>query len=294
MTKCFPILAILAIATTVLPAEPSSVSQAPVASAWLILQQSFTSKRVAKRANVVRALRLLPGDPKAQKMAESALTDPSPKVRAAAARALGPMRAVSSVPNLKAALNDKDPAVVLAAAHSLLLLGHPEEAYEFDYEVLIGERKGADGFVASQLGELKDPKAVAMMVVETGIGFVPFGGAGYELFKRVSKDHDSPVRVAAAKELAKDRDPKIDAALAKACSDKKWSVRAAAVFAIAKRDNRALLNMIIPLLEDKNDIVRYETSAAVLRLSDGKAAEQALNSQSSIPSRRARRRCIDA
>ena len=119
MTKCFPILAILAIATTVLPAEPSSVSQAPVARAWLILQQSFTSKRVAKRANVARALRLLPGDPRAQKMAESALTDPSPKVRAAAARALGPMGAVSSVPKLKAVLNDRDPAVVLAAAHSL-------------------------------------------------------------------------------------------------------------------------------------------------------------------------------
>ena len=62
-------------------------------------------------------------------MAESALTDQSPAVRAAAARALGPMGAVSSVPKLKAVLNDKEPAVVLAAARSLFLLGDRKEVY---------------------------------------------------------------------------------------------------------------------------------------------------------------------
>jgi HEAT repeat protein len=80
------------------------------------------------------------------------------------------------------------------------------------------------------------------------------------------------VRVLAAKELATDRDPKIDAALARACSDKKWPVRAAAVYAIAKRDDPALLNVITPVLDDKNDVVRYDASATVLRLSGAKAA----------------------
>jgi hypothetical protein len=207
-------------------------------------------------------------------MAENALADSDAKVRAAAARALGPMGAVSSVPKLKAALNDKEPAVVLDAAHSLFLLGHPEQAYEIDYEVLIGERKGANGFVASQVDELKDSKAVAMMGIETGVGFAPFGGPAFEVFKRISKDHDSPIRVAAAKELATDRDPKIDAALARACSDKKWPIRAAVVYAIAKRDDPALLNVITPMLDDKNDIVRYEASAAILRLSSGNEANK--------------------
>jgi len=206
-------------------------------------------------------------------MAENALTDPSPKVRAAAARALGPMAAVSSAPKLKALLNDKEPAVVLAAAHSLFLLGDREETYDIDYQVLIGERKSADGFVKSQIDELKDPKVVAMMGFETGIGFVPFGGEAYEAFKRISKDDRTPVRVAAAKELATDRDPRIDAALAKACSDKKQAVRAAAVFAIAKRDDPALLNAITPLLDDKNEIVRYDASAAVLRLTGGSSGD---------------------
>ena len=87
------------------------------------------------------------------------------------------------------------------------------------------------------------------------------------------KDGSTPVRAAAAKELATDRDPRIDAALAGACSDKKWPVRAAAVYAIAKRGNPALLNVITPVLDDKNDIVRYDASATVLRLSAAKAAE---------------------
>jgi HEAT repeat protein len=200
-------------------------------------------------------------------MAENALADKSPKVRATAARALGPMGAVASVPKLKAVLNDKDPAVVLAAARSLFLLGDRKEAYEIDYEVLIGERKSAEGFVESQVNELKDPKAVAKMGVETGIGFVPFGGAGYELFKRVRKDDRTPIRAAAARELATDRDPKISGALAKACSDKKWRVRAAAVDAIAKIEDPTLLNAITPVMDDKSDIVRYDASAAVLRLS---------------------------
>jgi HEAT repeat protein len=257
---------LLILATLVLPGALSSASEAPTARAWLILQQGLTSNRAEKRANAVHALRLLPHNQRAQEMAENALTDPSPKVRAAAARALGPMGAASSVPKLKELLNDREPFVVLAAAHSLFLLGDREEVYDIDYQVLIGERKSTDGFVQSQMNELRDPKAVAMMGLETGVGFMPFGGEAYEVFRRIRKDDGTPVRAAAAKELATDRDPRIDAALARACSDKKWPVRAAAVYAIAKRDNPALLNVVTPLLDDKSDIVSYEASAALLRL----------------------------
>jgi HEAT repeat protein len=279
MNKVLPILATFAIAATLLPAAPLSTSQAPTARAWLILQQGLASNRAAKRANAVHALRLLPHNPRAQEMAESALGDQNPKVRAAAARALGPMGATSSVPKLKAVLNDKEPAVVLAAAHSLFLLGERDEAYEIDYEMLIGERKTADGFVASGMNELKSPKGVALIGFQTGLGFVPFGGAGYEVFKRASKDDRTPVRAAAALELATDRDPKIGAALARACSDKKWRVRAAAVDAIAKTEDSALLNAVTPALDDKSDIVRYDASAAVLRLSADQTNNESMASK---------------
>jgi HEAT repeat protein len=266
MNKLFPIFMMFAIPMVVLPAKPSTVSQEPTARAWMTLQQGLTCHRAEKRANAVHALRLLPHNAKAQEMAEKALADPSPKVRASAARALGPMGAESSVPKLKTALNDVEPSVVLAAAHSLFVLGHRDEVYDIDYEVLTGERKSADGFVKSQMNELKDPRAVAKMGLETGIGFAPFGGEAYEAFKRISKDDRSPVRAAAAKELVADRDPKIDAALAKACSDKKWPVRAAAVWAIAKRDDPTLLKAVTAMLGDKSEIVRYDASAAVVRL----------------------------
>jgi HEAT repeat protein len=266
-------LLIFSILGTLLLAESLPVPQTPTERAWLILQQGLAHKRAAKRANAVRALRLLPNNSTARDMAENALADQNPSVRAAAARALGAMGALSSVPKLKAALNDKEPAVVLAAARSLFRLGDREEAYEIDYEVLIGERKATEGFVESQMDELKNSKAVAMMGVETGIGFVPFGGAGYELFKRVRKDDRTPVRAAAAQELAADREPKIGAALARICADKKWRLRAAAIDAIAKREDPTLLNAITPALDDKNDIVRYDASAAVLRLSGRKTAE---------------------
>ena len=274
MTRTLLVLSFLG---TLLPAETLPASQTPTERSWQILQQGLSNKRAEKRANAVHALRLLPNNPRAQMMAENALADPNPNVRAAAASALGPMGAVSSVPKLKAVLDDNEPAVVLAAAHSLFLLGDREDSYEIDYEMLIGERKAADGFVASGVNELKNPKAVAVIGLETGLGFVPFGGAGYEVFKRARKDDRTPVRAAAARELATDGDPKIRAALARACSDKKWRVRAAAVDAIAKIEDPTLLNAITPVLDDKSDIVRYDASAAVLRLSGTMTASARLS-----------------
>jgi HEAT repeat protein len=266
MSRVFSILAIVPI-SALWAARPVPASAPSPARAWSILEQGLTSNRAAKRAKAVHALRLLPHDPRAEEMAVRALTDPNPNVRAAAARCLGPMGAVSSVPRLKSLLNDRAPNVVLAAAHALYLLGDRADVYDVDLELLTGERKSADGFVKAQINELHDPRVVATMGFETGIGFVPFGGEAYEVFKRASKDDRTPVRVAAVKELATDRDPKIDAALTRACSDKKWLVRAAAIYAIAKRDDAALLNAITPALQDKNDIVRYEAAAAVVRLS---------------------------
>jgi len=269
MTKQFFSVVLLSAVAQLLPAASPTDPQAPTARAWQILEYGMTSKKAGNRANAAHALRLVVHNARAQETVERALSDPDPKVRAAAARALGPIGAVSSIPKLKALLSDTGPTVVLAAAHSLFLLGDRDEVYDIDYQLLDGKRKTADGFVRSQMTELRDPKTVATMGFETGIGFMPFGGEAYEVLKRVRKDDRTPVRVAAAKELATDRDPRIDGALSRACSDKKWAVRAAAIYAIAKRDNPFLLTVIVPALEDKNEIVRYEAAAAVLRLTGG-------------------------
>jgi HEAT repeat protein len=123
MNKVFLGLATLTIGAAFLPAAPPLPRQSLTARTWASLQQGVTNKHSGKCINAVHALRLLREDPRAQEMAESALADPNAKVRASAARTLGLMAAVSAVPRLEAALNDKEPAVVLAAAHSLFLLG---------------------------------------------------------------------------------------------------------------------------------------------------------------------------
>src|SRR5258708_39784559 len=87
---------------TLLPVARSSGPQTPTERAWLILQQGLADKTAEKRATAVHALRLLPNNPTAQEMAESALGDPSPQVRAAAGRALGSLGAMTlRVPDAK-------------------------------------------------------------------------------------------------------------------------------------------------------------------------------------------------
>jgi HEAT repeat protein len=113
---------------------------------------------------------------------------------------------------------------------------------------------------------LKDPKALAQMGFETGIGFIPFAGLGLSVLRTTTKDDTSPVRAAAAQKLIRDSDPRTTAALMKAASDPKWLVRAAVADAIAKRGDPALVKSLWPLLSDQNDTVRFTAAAAVLRL----------------------------
>ena len=60
-----------------------------------------------------RALGLLGDDSHARGLAERALNDPNPAVRAAAATALGQMHATESIPKLQKLLSDPRIAVVM-------------------------------------------------------------------------------------------------------------------------------------------------------------------------------------
>jgi hypothetical protein len=241
------------------------LAQTPQQQAWNILRIGVKEKSTAKRVQAVRALRLLPGDPEATEMAQRALQDRKHEVRAAAATALGLMGSKVSIPELKRALTDKDPSVVLTAAHALQVLNDPA-GYEVYYELLTGERKSANGLVAQEMETMKDPKKMAELGFEEGVGFIPFGGIGYSAAKAITKDDTSPVRAAAARILINDPDPRVGQALVRAVSDKSWIVRASALLAIAKREDPEFLNAIVPPLSDKNGVVRSTAAAAVIRL----------------------------
>jgi len=234
--------------------------------AWRILRDGLNDTDAERRAKAVRALGLLTGSADAEKAAVVALKDENASVRLAAAAALGSMGAEGAKGNLEEALGDSEPTVVLAAANSLLLL-HDDVGYDTYYEVLTGERRASKGLIQEQLDTLKDKKKIAQMGFEEGIGFIPFGGIGYEVFKTVTKNDSSPIRAAAAKKLAHDPEPDASEALARAAADKNWQVRAAALDAIALREDASLVPRIASAMEDKNDVVRFTAAACLAHLS---------------------------
>ena len=159
-------------------AKLPGVPKHPKSYAWNMLKTAAEGDKTATRANAIRVLGLIPKNARAQQMAEKALKDDTPEVRSAAATALGAMQARSSIPKLKDALADDEPAVVLSAAHALDLM-HDGSAFEVYYEVLTGQRKTSKGVIATQIAVLKDPKKLALLGFEEGIGFVPFAGMGW-------------------------------------------------------------------------------------------------------------------
>ncbi|MDP9160802.1 MAG: HEAT repeat domain-containing protein [Acidobacteriota bacterium] len=236
--------------------------------AWSLLRDGAKENKTERRAAAIHALSLLRGESRAVKLSSGALTDDKTKVRAAACEALGELRATSAIPKLRLALDDKDISVVLAAAQALHKLSDPagDEAY---YSILTGERKGTKGLVAGQLDTLKDPKKMALLGFEEGIGFVPFAGIGYSAFKAIHTDDSSKVRAAAARMVARDPDVLTQNALVQAAvSDKSTLVRAAALASLSERGNPAVIAGIADAMADNNDTVRYTTAAVILHLND--------------------------
>lgn len=237
-----------------------------IENAWSVLEYGVKDNNSQRRAQAVHALGSLIQNARAEGLAKAALRDSNSNVRAEAANSLGRMNAADAIPALKKALGDGDIKVVLSAADALYNL-HDPAAFEIYYAIVTGKRKGTEGLLESQLDRLKNKKAMEQLVFETGIGFVPFGSIGYEAWKTIMRNDATLVKVDAALKLARDSDPATGRALADACQDDKWEVRAAAARAIALRGDSALLKVLIPLLNDDSDPVRYVSAASLVWLS---------------------------
>jgi HEAT repeat protein len=249
------------------PQQPPTrkASRTPKRQAWQMLTNAAAGNKTSGRAIAIRVLGLMPNDAKALRLAEKALSDDKSEVRSAAAAALGDMKARSSIPKLREVLDDQEPSVALAAAHALILM-HDDDAYEVYYEVLNGQRKSGKGLIATQASILHDPKKMAELGFEEGIGFVPFAGIGWAAIKVIKKDDSSPVRAAAAKVLARDPDPATTIALVDAAGDKSWLVQAAALEALATRGDPSVIDTVKAYMSDENPIVKYTAAATFLRL----------------------------
>src|SRR4051812_8731903 len=188
------------------------VAQTPIDNAWAKLQEGLAVNG-NDRVIAVRVLGLLENNSKAAELAIAALGDPKPEIQIAAADALGQMKATSALPTIKAHIKaDTDAGAAIADARALIALGDPS-GYGVFYAVLTGEKKSGESLLDSQKKMLKDPKQMAQIGFDVGIGFIPFAGLGMGAFKTITKDDVSPVRAAATRILAKDPDPRSGEAL---------------------------------------------------------------------------------
>jgi len=235
--------------------------------AWAMFEAAAKSESTAGRETGIRALGLLRGKARARELAEGALDDPKPEVRIAAAAALEEMHAVESIPKLQKVLSDEKISVVMAAAHALRSMKDDASAYAVYFDVLTGGQRPG-GLVQQQLDTLRNPKELAMIGLQTGIGYVPFAGIGWDAWRYTHKKNPHPVKAIAASFLAHDPDPATGVALAEAIKDKDWIVRAAAIEALAQRGDPAFEGKIEYSFFDANAHVRYTAAAAVIRLSE--------------------------
>ena len=259
----------LVVLLTNLPLSAQDQPQlSPREQAWAVLHRGLEEIKATKRLEAVKALSLVSGDRSAVRLALRALQDKDGRVRTAAAASLGQLHATSALPALKEALSDKDISVVLAATHSLFLL-KDKSAYGVYYAILMRDKKSTGGMIQGQLDRLKDPKQVAELGFQEGLGFVPFGGMGFEAYRTIMKRDSAPVRAAAARFLTSDPDPVSgDALVQAALADKDQIVRQAALDALAERGDPSCIERLLKNLSDDKEAVRYRTAATILRLSN--------------------------
>jgi hypothetical protein len=165
-------LAVICLSSFTVAAFP----QTAVDNAWTVLHTGLSDKSTSNRSVAVRLLGLLENNPKALELALQALTDQKSDVRAASAGALGQMNAKSAIPKLQDLINtEKDSAVIITAAHSLIQLGD-SIGFNVYYADLTGERKFGQGLLEEQKKMLNDPKKMARIGFEQAIGFVTLRG----------------------------------------------------------------------------------------------------------------------
>jgi len=138
--------------------------------------------------------------------------------------------------------------------------------------VLAGDSKTASGYLSKQkrdtLRMMHTPKTMFLFAVTTGSAFAPVPGlgTGVSSMQALLSDSGTSGRATAALLLAKEKDEQTLVALRDALEDKDWSVRAAAVHAMALQDSPEREADLGPMIDDKSEPVRLRAAAAYLRL----------------------------
>jgi len=236
-----------------------------------LLEDSLKDKNPDNREQAVQALGLVSAREPYLSELETMLDDKDVGVRLATITSLVDLKSERTVPALRKALDSDVPEVSFAAAKALWTLDEPL-GREALVSVLSGDTKTSSGFITKQKREalrmLHTPKTMFLFAAKTGAAFAPVPGAGTGVssLQGILSDPSVSGRAATALLLSTDRHPDVLPALQDALADKDWLVRAAAVHAIALRNDPALESDLLPLLEDKKEAVRVRAAAGYLRL----------------------------
>jgi HEAT repeat protein len=258
------------------PISPPAGIRPPVSAArarrdaWECLTGGLVEKDDDRRASAISALGTIGVRPDVVQLIENGLDDKSPSVRQVAAATLGRVKSRSSIPKLRAALEDDSPLVYYAAATALWQM-NDKRGEEILVEIVQGDRKISRGTVGEGLHyahtKLHDPAQLAELGAEQAAGsFFGPAGWGVTLVVGLAKDKGAATRAASALLLGDSNDAVSRDSLEHALEDKSWIVRAAAAEALARHGSHNNIAMLAPLLKDEHPEVRYEAAAAILRL----------------------------
>lgn len=257
---------------------PEVVTPSNPERARAFLDDALKDRNPDTRKQAVQALGLVtPREPYLLQL-EGMLDDKDVEVQLATITSLVDLKNSRTASALRKALDSDVPEVSFAAAKALWTLNEPM-GREALISVLSGDTKASSGFITKQkrdaLRMFHTPKTMFMFAIQQGANFSPIIGlgAGVSSVQGILSDPSVSGRAASALLLSTDKGPEVLQALQDALTDKDWSVRAAAVHAIALRNDPALENDLVPLFEDKKEAVRVRAAAGYLRLEAIKTTE---------------------
>jgi HEAT repeat protein len=236
------------------------------------LQHGLTANNPETRKIAVVALSLAATNGPLFTQLEQMLQDKDLEVRLAVVEGLQDMNSKPAIAVLHTALGDSTPEVSFAAAKALWALNDPAGKQAL-LAVLAGDNKTASGFFSKEMRQairmMHTPRTTILYMMRQGAGFAPVPGLGIGIssMQQILSDPNVSGRATAALLLGKDKDKATLDALEDALIDKDFRVRAAAVHALALRNDPALRARLEPLIDDDKAEVRLRAAAALLRLS---------------------------
>ena len=243
----------------------------PLSDSRTVLQKGLADSNPAPRREAAIAMSLMYAvDPVIDNL-RSRTSDKDDLVRAASIATLSEIGDRKSIPLLRKALSDDVPEVVFAAARGLLLFKDPLGRSTL-VSMVEGETKAESGYVSEKmrgvLRQMKTPKTAVLFAFRQGVGFIPVPGLGQGVSaaEALLIDSDFSGRANAVLSLGRVRDAASDKAVISGLKDEDWSVRAASVQSIGLWNQRSHSKLLAPLVEDRNEKVRFRAAACYLRL----------------------------